>query len=164
MNRTPLAAIGLALITLAACGCTKEEPSDRLVQDCALPDQEASLTWLYSDGSLGWTPDAIAEDGSMTVRYCDGPTARATRITGLTAGDEIDWQGGAMTDGDRRVIHVADITTTSTVPEAAGRLEGVTRQCISVLGSCEPTPVEKPEVIEEPVTAADSAAPAPTGS
>lgn len=159
MNRTPLAAIGLPLAFTIACGSGSEEPEDRLVQTCELPDQAAAVTWFGADGSLHWTSDAIAEDGSMTVRYCDSDVARATRITGLTAGDEIDWQGGAMTDGERRVIHVADITTTvSNTPVASPRLgNNVTIQCIPLLGSCAPVATEEDvEVPESEETTTDS--------
>ena len=114
---------------------------DRLVQTCGLPP-EAAFTWFDSEGVLHWTPDAIASDGSMTVRFCDDETARAVRVTGLWAGKARDWQEGAMVDRARRVVHVKDLLTLSADrPVPAARLEGVTLQCVPPMGSCEPNDV-----------------------
>ena len=140
------------VVLLIAVGCAdkteRDGAPDRLVQDCALPP-EGDVTWFDSSGSLHWTADALDEEGSMTVRYCDGSIARAVRITGLTAGESIDWQEGAMTDGSRRVINIGDITVISTVPVASPRLEGVTVQCIPLLGSCTAAPEPVVEVAPE---------------
>lgn len=113
----------------------------RLAQDCPLPPGGAT-TWFDAEGVLHWTPDAIAEDGSMTVRLCDGDVARAVRVTGLWAGSAENWQEGAMTDRARRVVRIDDIKTlVADRPVPAARLEGVALQCVPLMGSCEPNDV-----------------------